>query len=87
MKSPAKAKRVKAPVAKEAASQDFAEMIQARMLDEDKARLRDVKVDGTIVVYQFSNGYEVTADRKKIDAAGTDIRKYVTDCFLARKPT
>lgn len=87
MKNPAAKPAAAASKPSEANSEIFADLLQARMLDEEKARLRDVKVDGDIVVYEFTNGERVTVDRKKIPADVAELQKYVAECFLARKPT
>lgn len=87
--TPSKAPAKKTSANKEQASMMFADGLKAKMLDEEKAHLRDVKVDGNIVVYEFSNGEQITVDRQKIDAAGDyeAVQKYVAECFAARKPT
>jgi hypothetical protein len=78
--------RKKANSSKNENSQLFADLLQARMLEQEKATLRDVDSQPDHVVYEFSNGDKVTADRSKIEGANSAdaLQKLITDCIDKR---
>ena len=64
----------------------FADLLQGRMLDQENARLRDTQPFEAAIVYEFTNGERVTAERSRLDAmSADDLPAYVAEVFKARQ--
>ncbi len=78
-----------APISEKASEMQgiFLSMLQVKMQDEDKAFLRSAEGDESSIVYTFSNGYIITAERKKVEnLEGEDRTAYLNEVFAARRP-